>query len=719
MFDQILTLFLSFCCHSIGKCTVPLNNSCRIHRWVPVTFYALTVPEELSLYDGVEILVDITVDSPPSHLHIDPRNIAPDKMEEVFQFHRKVNGQCVRSLPTTSTDTANNDSDRMSSSVNSKDVLPDYRQVLSECYEWMWYLGFNGHDPLFSELSFTDTNTTTTTPGAITTGSAPPSGGVASKKRVSVLATKDSDDEDESTSSSTLPPSVTPFKSGTSKSSLDVVQEDSDDDDDEDDDDSEFSAAPTTNPDGSTTNTTTKKRSGSVLVSKNMFESRKSVFDSIDDILNDDDDASDNDDDAIDSEVVGGGTGSGKLRSRTTSASSVSPTTSRPASQTISQPIETISGSNAIISSPSTSSKVDGNERDKRDDEIDEVAMSSDKLAEMMVNASTGRTRLNSNDSTERSISKEEERSISKEGERSTMEGGKKAVGFSSTATTVTTSATTSSQISVKPRVDCRYSLTWIKGHIEEMKSLIKEIEGLLPGMLERAQSDRGFRPSPLKKESEVQALPVNLHYQILGVRKHRKPLPTVGAAALACKGEREAQAKQQHVVSIVHSVTCGSLSPHMLGHKKGGLFHQEGLLVQQKDEISSIKIAFEKKIYLSLTGNSAGASVITTSGGLKRRKRVAIIPDETLNGPKELNFSLQRHLLQFESFSLNIGRRRMYAISQALSVAVNALLMKMNLVIDDKIHESYAERWLNEGFLIVFEGLLSVVCIYVLLCNV
>jgi hypothetical protein len=51
-----------------------------------------------------------------------------------------------------------------------------------------------------------------------------------------------------------------------------------------------------------------------------------------------------------------------------------------------------------------------------------------------------------------------------------------------------------------------------------------------------------------------------------------------------------------------------------------------------------------------------------------------------------------------------------MLAISQALTVAINGLMLKLNLLIKEQIPYQIANRWLENGFLIVFEGLLSVV---------
>jgi hypothetical protein len=65
---------------------------------------------------------------------------------------------------------------------------------------------------------------------------------------------------------------------------------------------------------------------------------------------------------------------------------------------------------------------------------------------------------------------------------------------------------------------------------------------------------------------------------------------------------------------------------------------------------------------------------------------------------------------MAFDSTCVTVGKRRLLAVSQALSIAVNSFLLKFNLLAAGQIVESIGEKWLDEGFLIVFEGLLSVV---------
>ena len=68
------------------------------------------------------------------------------------------------------------------------------------------------------------------------------------------------------------------------------------------------------------------------------------------------------------------------------------------------------------------------------------------------------------------------------------------------------------------------------------------------------------------------------------------------------------------------------------------------------------------------------------------------------------------RELLEYEDSMMIACRRRVYSVSQAISIAVSAVLMKLTLVAENHIPHETCEGWLIHGFLIVFEGLLSVI---------
>jgi hypothetical protein len=73
-----------------------------------------------------------------------------------------------------------------------------------------------------------------------------------------------------------------------------------------------------------------------------------------------------------------------------------------------------------------------------------------------------------------------------------------------------------------------------------------------------------------------------------------------------------------------------------------------------------------------------------------------------------ELQTLLTQELLAFETACVEIGMRRVFVISQALSISVNAILSKLELIVEDAIPDEIARQWVNHGILLYFEGLLS-----------
>ena len=226
-----------------------------------------------------------------------------------------------------------------------------------------------------------------------------------------------------------------------------------------------------------------------------------------------------------------------------------------------------------------------------------------------------------------------------------------------------------------RARMDYCYPLEWIRQHVAALEQLAVELGSLVPNLKKLHREERSFRASSLKKEAEWQPLPINLHYQLMAIR-HCNYSRNVGSNIPA---------------EVVHSVTCGSMSPHMLGHKNGGLYYQESRLVASKVELDKAKQLLVQRMEL------AGSTCIPTSASdpYGIYKRLGEIGDQTL---------------QFESLCLKICHRRAYSISQALSIAVNSLLLKLGLALQGSLEEGVCEQWLRCGLLLVFEGLLSVV---------
>lgn len=229
--------------------------------------------------------------------------------------------------------------------------------------------------------------------------------------------------------------------------------------------------------------------------------------------------------------------------------------------------------------------------------------------------------------------------------------------------------------ITIRSRTDFWYSIDWIEKHIKDIQEMLIEIfDILIPSLESMINSNYTFRSSVLKKEHEVQPLPVNLHYQLLAIRPH------VTSNAL----------KSSLGYELINSITCGSLSPHMLGHKQGGLFHKEQILVSKKEEIVSIKSSLDNDI------KYAGGKCLRP---LDKHSKIF----SQISKAGELT-------LKFEKLCLEICRRRMFSLSQAISVAVNAFLLKLKLLINGHINVREFDNWSKFGFLIVFEGLLSVI---------
>jgi hypothetical protein len=235
--------------------------------------------------------------------------------------------------------------------------------------------------------------------------------------------------------------------------------------------------------------------------------------------------------------------------------------------------------------------------------------------------------------------------------------------------------------ITCKPRIDVTYNYQWIGQHIREMQELIDEMELFLAGLRLKIRSDRCFRASVYKKDAEWQMLPTNLHYQLLGIQMHRPK-------RRGCPIEPDTSIP----MDVVHSVTCGAMTPHMLKHKKGGLFYQEQECEFKRNEANILKGRY-----------------LTQVNEAKSPHKQSLLPMDAKEGPYKTLLLLGNKVQSWESQILEIGRRRMYAMSQSISIAVNAFLLKLNLLCKGALEVSLAEKWLTAGFLIMFEGLLSV----------
>eukprot|EP00602_Paraphysomonas_sp_CaronLab_P006429 CAMPEP_0185030682 /NCGR_PEP_ID=MMETSP1103-20130426/17681_1 /TAXON_ID=36769 /ORGANISM="Paraphysomonas bandaiensis, Strain Caron Lab Isolate" /LENGTH=1178 /DNA_ID=CAMNT_0027565895 /DNA_START=347 /DNA_END=3883 /DNA_ORIENTATION=- len=231
------------------------------------------------------------------------------------------------------------------------------------------------------------------------------------------------------------------------------------------------------------------------------------------------------------------------------------------------------------------------------------------------------------------------------------------------------------------PRADVRYSSTWLTEHIRTFEELLCHIKCLTAYYSEEVSEDRTFRASRLKKEIEFQALPVNLHMQIMTMLK--------------CNGTDSCPntSSDDGFVRVADSVTCGATAAHALGYKNGGLSNIEMDLQRSKATIDNMKQQFVSADSIRLAAKSHDTTPCFSCHG-----KEATLMD-----------SLTSTVVAYETSIANVTVRRMYCLSQVLSICANAFLYKVELVLEGHIPSFFIERWLTHGFLLLFECLLSV----------
>lgn len=528
----------------------------KLRTWVPVRSFTHTLEEQYAIYDNIEILVEIELTCSTTDLV----HSVNDSMSDVFVYNRSITG---------APDQAGQPS-----------TIPRFqthRQVIADCYEWMWHIGFTGHDPLILDHDSPSHRDV----GMMMSGAENFYNQVGERDSTAVKSY--SDDR----------ASADVIEIQKSLSASDIVPALHDLEDPSKPDSGKFKSV------GASRNLSIHRRRSSRLRIVNRagapdsddevedysdettYETRKSIFDSYD--------------------------------------AAVSPNSS-PAQ---------LSAKEVPITPPPPSDQ--------------SPLATSPPRSDSFLSSSPNRSHV-------------------------------PPPPPASTPSAQSKSANpTESGAMVRSRIDYSYSLDWIRQHIAELSKLLDDVKSYLPDIKRKIRSEKAFRSSVFKKEPLLQPMPTNLHYQILGIRKH----------CVACI---DAHPKN---TEILHSITSGALTPHVLGHKSGGLYHQESLLIKLKDEIRS-----QKEKYLAKLKHFGDNGIRTDS----------------IHSPFHLLQSLGKSVLEFENSSINLGRRRMLAISQGLAIAMNAFLLKLHLLIEGHIPFPIALRWLDAGFLILFEGLLSVV---------
>lgn len=238
----------------------------------------------------------------------------------------------------------------------------------------------------------------------------------------------------------------------------------------------------------------------------------------------------------------------------------------------------------------------------------------------------------------------------------------------------------------LKSRADVQYSSTWLAQHILTLEELLCHVKCLIAFYAEKiTEMGNRFRPSKLKKEIEYQALPVNLHIQLMTLQK----CDAVNGM-VSNPGSTKQSSSSETQVRVIDSITCGAMSPHGLGFKNGGLSNIELHLQRSKSSLDSLKSQYQ--LNMGRLGARSDRLCFSSHG------KTAALKD-----------TLCRAALAYEGSTADVTIRRMYALSQALSISVNSFIYKLEMVVAGHIPTFFLDRWLTHGYLLLFECLLSV----------
>lgn len=225
----------------------------------------------------------------------------------------------------------------------------------------------------------------------------------------------------------------------------------------------------------------------------------------------------------------------------------------------------------------------------------------------------------------------------------------------------------------INKRLDYQYPLYWMNEYIAKLGVINDELETMISDITANATvGNKTHRPSPLKIDMDWQPVPINLHYQLLLIRRH-----LVG--------------EQNDKFDVLDAVTCGATTAHGLGLKEGGL-RKILKKVSSLRQIVDGSFKFCARLHdniVNMKGKSQLEALLHTTSYI-----------ESEMGP---NF------LELENSCLNLASRYCYCFSQCLSIAINGLLMKLSLLAEGQISSTIAMQWLECGFLIVFQSLLSI----------
>jgi hypothetical protein len=298
--------------------------------------------------------------------------------------------------------------------------------------------------------------------------------------------------------------------------------------------------------------------------------------------------------------------------------------------------------------------------------------------------------------------------------------------------------------LTLLPRIDVAYPLDWIVSHVRDMQTQLGMFNTILSSCCARAKKSLQHRPSRLKKDMHLQATPTNLLLDLFIVYPSLCPStvaaavqgPEVGANTTLADPEigHDEPLLAPRTAWLSSQISCGAFSPHGLKHKKG-------LRMMKLEAAAVAKVVQRAKRNLVLSPHCApcpedtviSERSIATSNASERRSSsssdrrqphrvtgfvaIADIPfcdrtDLLTHGRAEIlsseQLALRRAVLRQESTWLPQCPRRLLALSQALTVACNMVLVKLSLVSSKAISAAQAKLWEQFGLLLVFQGLLS-----------
>ncbi|CAM9593769.1 unnamed protein product, partial [Scytosiphon promiscuus] len=217
------------------------------------------------------------------------------------------------------------------------------------------------------------------------------------------------------------------------------------------------------------------------------------------------------------------------------------------------------------------------------------------------------------------------------------------------------------------------YPLSWVESHARGVSDQADRLATVLDVYAQRLSEGANFRSSLLKKEPLLQYVATNLHIQVWSIRD-----PVTGR-------DRS-----------YDFVTTGAPTAHALGHAGGGL-----VTLQAKLQAVGVKVM----------GLKATRRECRDGGGVQA---VTDLEGHTDN--------LRAALLEFEALSGKVSLRRACVISQAISIAATSFCAKLEMMARGTLdvesdraaggcgsYDELAERWTTRGFLLGFEGLLSI----------